>query len=157
MFENVPKLEERPRPEVTRANICNFLNALSRWYKAHPEAPLPYELNYSLPLSAYTHSEHEFKAAVTASGAGKKFYGDKWNPSGDGVEFYPEMGQFTGALRIRGDRSAVCKKVVVGIRVVAAEPESTIIRPARPERTEEIVEWECGDNWTLPPAEGVEG
>lgn len=44
------------------------------------------------------------------------------------------------------NREQVCKKKVVGERIIPAEPERTEIIPATEERTEEIVEWECPES-----------
>lgn len=45
-------------------------------------------------------------------------------------------------FEITSDRQTVCERVVVGKRVVPAEPERLL--PAEPEREVEIVEWRCG-------------
>ncbi len=45
------------------------------------------------------------------------------------------------AIQVWGKKEAVCERVVVGTRTVAAKPQQII--EAIPEREEEIVEWKC--------------
>lgn len=50
----------------------------------------------------------------------------------------------TGAkITISTDRRNVCKRTVVGTRIISAKEERTEIYEAEPEREEEIVKWEC--------------
>lgn len=50
------------------------------------------------------------------------------------------------------DRKAICKLVKVGTKVIAAEPEKII--PAKPERVEDIVEWQCPDSLIADDLDG---
>jgi hypothetical protein len=54
-------------------------------------------------------------------------------------------------LRALFARDAVCVKKVIGQKLVPAEPE--VLIPAKPERLEDIVEWECSEPSLLAPRE----
>lgn len=57
-------------------------------------------------------------------------------------------------VSVSANRDVVCKRVVVGTKTVPAEPERII--EARPERTEEIVEWECPESFVALKSEEEE-
>lgn len=48
-------------------------------------------------------------------------------------------------VSVSAPREKVCKKIVIGKRKLAAEPETII--PAKPEREEDVVEWECPESF----------
>jgi hypothetical protein len=60
---------------------------------------------------------------------------------------------FGGGATMRAffSREAVCVKKVIGQKLVPAEPE--VLIPAKPERLEDIVEWECSEPSLLAPRE----
>lgn len=101
------------------------LRQIADWYEAHQEVKLP-----ELKLSVYTETETPQRAAelVRMLGSVTK----EMEPS-----FFVLTRSFNGiALRFAFYRSTLCTRRVVGTRLIPAQP-------ARPEREEEIVEWDC--------------
>lgn len=85
-------------------------------------------------LTLYVANKKHFGEIVSSVGAFKK--------SGDSVSTDVQKTLSSGALiNVWGKKEAVCERVVVGTRTVAAVPEEII--PAKPEHEEEIIEWKC--------------
>lgn len=59
------------------------------------------------------------------------------------VSFFKLVKDFGGGVKLSWTayRETVCERVVVGTKVVPAEPERLVA--AVPERTEEVIEWKC--------------
>jgi hypothetical protein len=117
----------------------NLLN-LATWYASHPDAPCQ-DHGVSFTIGQFSASPEQMKAI----GAGEKKYDDqffRYIVKGDG--FCLEFIEY---------RANVCKKVVVGTKVV---PAMTLpAQPARfvPEHEEEITEWECPGSMLSPSME----
>ena len=84
--------------------------------------------------------------------ANKKQFGDmaskigSFTKSGDSVSTDIQRILPSGAtITVWGKKEAVCERVVVGSKIIPAEPEQII--PAKPEREEEIVEWKCPESF----------
>lgn len=87
-------------------------------------------------LSCFVYSDEEFTASVKAIGTfDKVFVGD----------FFVARKIFGGGVRfdVNRKRDKVCTRVVVGQKTIPAEPEKIITVPAKPERVEEVFEWQC--------------
>jgi hypothetical protein len=130
-------------PETTltpQQEFAQKLLNLATWYASHPDAPAPTGDVY-FTIGQFSAKPEEMKAI----GAGTKEYDEsffRYNVKGDGfnlcfIEF----------------RQRVCRKVVVGTKIVPAQ--TVPARPAEfiPEHEEEITEWECPGSMLNPEAE----
>lgn len=84
-----------------------------------------------------TGTKEDFQKFVKALGTFEKTFSEY---SSSAVKTLPSGIKIT----VSTDRQNICKKVVVGTRVIPAKEERTVIEEAEPEREEEIVKWECG-------------
>lgn len=105
-----------------RQEFIQGLRDLADFLEARPTVPTPngYLNQYVFPSA--------FRESARALGAFDK------TPSDDFYGAERRFGPIT--LRLFTDRSAVCKRIVKGTRII----------PAEPERTEEVVEWECSES-----------
>jgi hypothetical protein len=106
-----------------RADAIQGLRDLADFLEQHPGVPAP---TYNALLVSST---KEMLTRIARMASWTKDYGG---------EYFSLKKEFLGGLTldIYTSRSEVCRKVVVGERVVPA-------RPAEPERVEEVVEWVC--------------
>ena len=66
----------------------------------------------------------------------------------DGDSWYTRVThtlEHGATVSISAKRDTVCKKLVVGKKIVPSAPERII--PAMPEHEEDIVEWECPESF----------
>lgn len=120
------------------------LRKMADWLENTPvEMPVP----ASLVGSVYTGAMHDSRGirhmmdstigmALIANAAGDV---DKEVNS----QLFKLVKDFGGGVKVEwvAYREAVCERVVVGTKIVPAEPERVVA--AVPERTEEVVEWKC--------------
>jgi hypothetical protein len=119
------------------SEFTDGLRKLADFLESQPELQqyvgkhTPTEINLFPPDDAEVAS-----TMARAFGTAAKKYGD--------TLFYLSK-EFGGGLALRAlfAREAVCVKRVVGQRVVPAEPE--VVIPAKPERVEDIIEWDCAE------------
>ncbi len=102
--------------------FASGLRALADWYEAHPDQPLPLA-----ELDVFVNDVRELATAALALGNARKRAGGNW--------FWIRR-EFGGGVVLDFNilRAAVCTRRVTG----------TIVVPASPEHTEEILEWDCG-------------
>jgi hypothetical protein len=105
---------------MERANKLEDLEKMIEFLKEHPEVPLPVFYNFN----AFADDKAQI-LEVARSGEWKKIY------SG---EYFTLAKNFGGInLEVSIHREAVCKRIVVGSKIIPAVPEHTV----------DIVEWEC--------------
>jgi len=106
--------------ETRRAEFVAGLRELADLLEKHPDIPEPI-----MSANAFVDTREEL-AKVARLGFWEKCEQGEW---------FILARNFSAGLRLEVNinRSKVCKRKVVGTRVV----------PARPERTEEIIEWIC--------------
>ena len=144
MVSNPEEIREQGKAAAVAA-LPAFLRAMADWLEAHPEVRRPYELEWSLPWSIYTHKRAEFTLNVRKAGSGVKDLTDA-----ETAKFYPDLGAFTGALEIRCSKAEVCERVQIGTRYVPEQPRREEIRvvEAVPAHEEPLYSYECGNPWT---------
>jgi hypothetical protein len=114
-----------------RASRIQGLRQLVDFVEAHPE--LPVNLQHYI---VYFSTKEELVAAARIGGWKKIYQGD----------YFILRREFAGAqLDIYTDREKVCTATVTGQRTVEAVP-------ARPEHTEDVIEWVCEHESLLAPA-----
>ena len=64
---------------------------------------------------------------------------------GSFVEAIRSFGPVRVVVNLNHDKG--CERIVIGTKVLPAEPEKTVVIPAKPERVEEIVEWKCPESF----------
>ena len=109
-----------------RQAFIQGLRELADFLETREAVPLPngFFSRYTFPT--------DFAAAAKALGSFEKA------PSKDFFGAERKFGPIT--LRVFTDRSAVCTRKVVGTRTIHAEPERTV----------EVVEWECNESILEP-------
>jgi|SRR5215469_6219335 len=120
---------------MTTTELISSLRQLADWYEAHPELPVPYELEQPMFVFLYHLDAEQVRKVLREIGEFKKVYAE---PSPDDFDAHKSIGNLT--LRFHARRETVCKPRVVGKR--------TIERQVIPERVieaheEEVVEWDC--------------
>lgn len=95
--------------------------------------------SYTAPdIQFSVNSKTDFAKIAKAFGSFKK--------SGDSASTDCNKELSLGArLALWGKKEAICEKVVVGKRIIPAEPEQII--PATEEHEEEIIEWKCPESF----------
>ena len=108
---------------MTTLEYVQGLRLLADWYEAHPETELPYEAE----RVAYIFVEKTGLQALLGA------FGGHWTKTArDGLFYATRMfGPLTLTALIA--QSAVCTARVVGTKVL----------PAMPERTIDVLEWDC--------------
>lgn len=118
---------------TTAAEYANGLRELADWIEAHPDIPLPptYFNNYSMDTK-----EDAAKCLKALKPCRKEYSGEMFSLS-------REFGVIK--LKFTFYRNAVCTPKVVGTRIIEAHTKPAVFIPAEhiPERTEEIIEWDC--------------
>ncbi len=109
------------------------LRARADWYEAHPDVPEPYIPTWNVFLT--TRAE----LAAVARQVGDATKGDT-----DTGFFFLRVERPDFAIDFNVPREQVCTSRVVGERVI----------PAQPERTEPIIEWDCGTLCETPTPTG---
>ena len=130
-----------------REEFIKGLRDLAYWYEAHPDMPIPSYGNARVSIFSLTGKE-DAAMALRAMAPCEKDYAPDYNlltikRNFGGMELHVVFNQSDVCVR-----SVVGKKVIPA-QVVPAQPEQHI-----PERTEEVVVWDCGP--ILAPAEEKE-
>ena len=133
---NVNKIETETAavPEAPALAFARDLRALAAWYEEHLDAPSPAS-QVKIHVSATTDDKETAARFARALAPCRKEHGNSL------FILARDFGRIE--LRFIFWRSAVCTRKVVGIKVVPAKPARTVELPAEPERTEEVVEWDC--------------
>lgn len=116
------------REDQKRARFTAALRELATFLDEHPQVPIP----YAPTMNMYVSDAKDF-APIARAASWEKGYLDNW--------FYlrKQFGAEEGIqYEINISRDAICRKVVVGTRIVPAVE-------AQPEREEDVTEWVCGD------------
>ena len=120
------QMSDTIRADRRRAAFTTSLRALADFLDAHPGVPCPrYET-----MNVFLNDREEL-AAVARLGTWEKVYNDNWFTLK--MQFGEEL-----TLEVNTNRNTVCRKVVVGTRIVAAVE-------AKPEHEEDVTEWVCDD------------
>lgn len=117
--------------QYAKPTIVETLRIAAEWFEMQGFAPtyISSIRNYGdkPEVCLVLNSRAEFRALALALGkAQKEFAGDYFTLSGD-------VGAFT--ITAIGARDAVCRRVVVGTKVIPAQPEQVV----------DEVEWVCDD------------
>lgn len=117
-----------------REDFIQALRDLADFFEQHPDVPAPrWQQSISL-FASYANPKADMAAVARAMGSAAKNYSDELvtlrKPFGEWLE-----------LTMHANRDEVCERVVVGTKIIPAEPKRII--PAQPARTEDIVEWHC--------------
>ena len=124
---------------MTHKEYAKGLRQLAKWYddKARTGLLLPYEVNASIEEVSFNVTTRDEVAAII-----RAFKGGWDREVSYGLAYFRRRERF-GPFKVRvyAPRRTVCEAVVVGQKVVPAEPLKII--PATPERTEDIIEWQC--------------
>lgn len=108
---------------MTAPEYARGLRAIADWYEAHPDMPIP----HTDQIGVYGVQETKEEAARIASAL------RPCHKVHEG-EFFKLTRDFDGlTLKFVFMREAVCRRRVVGHRII----------PAQEERVVEMVEWEC--------------
>lgn len=108
---------------LKRANIIRGLHALAAFLEAHPDVPAP----WGVQVDVFVAEKNEL-AAIARLTAWQKEYRDTW------FSLHKAFSE-TVTLEVNIERDKVCRRVVTGTRVVAAQPERVV----------EEFEWKCED------------
>ena len=125
---------------MNNREFASSLLEVAAFYETHPEMPLPYDMA-SAPLYVFTHSlEATAKAAVLLSD------GARVEKNADDSAYYVTRKFGEVELKVRCDRSNVCKIVGYNREEVKVQ---RIITPAVTEEVEEsrqVPIWECPES-----------
>lgn len=121
----------------TNKAFVSALRAVADFMEQHPALVAP-QIPY---LCAYNVEAEALKAMAMVPGIHKEkeYSGDSFYLKAQ-IPYDAEDGVSTVNLIYQGARSGVCKRKVVGTKVV---PEEYVPGYTRAQYTEEIVEWEC--------------
>jgi hypothetical protein len=110
------------------------LREMADFLEAHPSLYEIPGLAGGLTLNLFVDSKEQLADAARAIGKLSK------RVSGD---YYYVQREFSGnvTLDVNASRQKVCEKVVVGTKVIPAQPERVL--PAEPEQVVEEYEWVC--------------
>lgn len=133
---NRPRIEPILAPEAKphpQAVLLKGLRDMANFIERHPDA-----------VCEFTHvhiCEFDKITALARRGYGllKKEVTSNW---------FMLVKEFGPRVKIEWNesRERVCKKVSKGTKVIPAEPAKTVTIEAKPERVEEIFEWECPES-----------
>lgn len=110
-----------------RQQKLNDTRAMLDWLEAHPDVPLPQEIDFGGFAIYSMDTKQDALLLAREFGAARKEY--------DGSFLHLSKKFGTQALRAVFNRESVCERVVVGTEVVPERVE--------PERIREIIEWRC--------------
>ena len=118
---------------LTNAEYATSLRLIADWFESHPEVKPPHDAHEIVLYNVHTRAEME--TVARNMGSCEKEY----------TEGFFKLKKQIGAIELRAvaSRDQVCKKRIVGTRIV---PEQVIS-----EHVEELVEWECFDKPLLAP------
>ena len=119
-------------------NCASFLRTLADFYELHPDTPAPSIWGWSNDVSIYLPAEKS-KEYLRRIGAFEKEY------VGETFRAKKILNDGEVVLLFNTDRTAVCRKVVKGTRVVPETYVPGTEGHIEPEHEEEIVEWECDE------------
>jgi hypothetical protein len=105
----------------------NDVRAVLDWLEAHPEVPLPYDIDCGGFMISSVNLKEELQQLAREFGECEKEFSD------DSFRLRKRFG--TSSLYAFTERKEVCERVVVGTEEV---PERV-----QPAYTREIVEWRC--------------
>jgi hypothetical protein len=117
-----------------RSDTIRGLRELADFLDAYPDVPVP----YSNELNVFAQSKETLARLARLTSWQKQYCGGYFaltRSFGDGMI----------VLSLNIERQVVCRQIVVGERVVPAQP-------AQPERIEPITEWVCDDALLSPQA-----
>jgi hypothetical protein len=118
-----------------RENFIQALRDMADFFEKNEEVLLPkWQQSISLFSTNDDSAKAELAAFARAMGKVAKEYGDELVTLSKDFDCLLQ-------LKIHANRGAVCERVVVGTKIIPAEPKRVI--PAQPERVEELVEWHC--------------
>ena len=117
-----------------RVQFVADVRAVADFFEQHPEVPLPF---MPVDFDIYgVDDPAELATIVRACGNIVKSTAPEHNL----LRLKHKVGEFC-QIGVISPLNTVCRRVVTGTRVV---PSQTLPALTLPERTEEIVEWECG-------------
>jgi hypothetical protein len=121
---------------MTHAEYVAGLRAVADFIEAHPElgTPVEQQLNIFPRVLEEEVKEHAAKAIHAVGKVTKSDYDSDIILQGIISGF---------ALRFWYPRSAVCERIELERKIVPAEPEKTVVIPARPEIEQVVYGWKC--------------
>ncbi len=130
-FPNDEASEAAVIAQPSLGDLIPALKELLLWAEQHPELPQPeVQINFGFYGDAPEKAKQRLGQIARALPKSTKEYGS-WSFRLE-YKFHSSV-----VLNARSYREAVCTKRVVGTKVIPAY--------SAPERTEEIVEWDCSD------------
>lgn len=129
-------MNEQPILEHPNAELIKGLEDCAAWLRGHP---LPDRGSCSVNIFFYAATKEEFLRAVKIMGPCEKVSTD------DTVQMHVNFSGGVG-IRLFSEHKTVCERVVIGKKIIPAEPEKHVpamVIAAKPERETEITEWVC--------------
>ena len=129
------------------AEYASALRKLADWVETHPKLELP-----TSSIDGHTlNTRREAAQALMELKPCKKIYTENM--------FFLEKDFGGVKLRYSFYREAICKKKVVGKRIIEALTRPAQLIPAEhiPEHEEDIVEWECGESLAALAGDKISG
>lgn len=118
---------------MTNIEYAEGLERIAAIYRAHPKLPTIFQGTLT-PLTIYVHDTATLAATIMAFGSGDKKDG------GNSINFHPHVTKPVD-LEICVFKDGICKRIVIGKKVIPAAEE--IVIPARAAHEEIIYGWEC--------------